>query len=69
MKLTFEITRASVLQGRGADRVSLHTTEPSPTPGISKQPLCLDFVVARALGQEYVRQLGIPAHLMEIIDV
>lgn len=69
MKLTFEIIHASVLQGRGADKVSLHTTEPSPIPGISKQLLCLDFIVARALGQEYVRQLGIPEHLMEIIDV
>jgi len=69
MKLIFEIIHASVLRGRGADKVSLHTTEPSPVPGISKQPLCLDFVVAAQDGPEYVRQLGIPDDLMEIIDV
>jgi len=50
MKLIFEITYASVLQGRGADRVSLHTTEPSPIPGVTTQSLCLDFIVARGEG-------------------
>lgn len=68
-EVTFEITHVSVLQGRDADKVSLHTTESSPTPGITKQPLCLDFTVAARDGPEYVRQLGFPDDLMEIIDV
>ncbi len=62
------VTRVSILTGRGADRVTLHTTFPSPTPGITDEPLCLDFRVAKDDGFRYVtKTLGIhPAIVFEI---
>ncbi len=69
MKLTFEITHVFILQGRGADKVSLYTTEPSPTPCISREILYLDFNVTQGNGPEYVRQLGIPDNLVEIVRI
>lgn len=67
--LTFEITSASVLQRIGSDRVSLVTTERSPTPLTSKQPLSLDFPAAYDTGPDYVRELGVRDNLVEVIRV
>ncbi len=70
MKLTFEITRVTILQKRyGPDNVSLHTTNPSPAPGFTEESLYLDFKVARGGGPEYVRQLGIPDSLVEVVPI
>jgi hypothetical protein len=69
MILCVNVTKATVITGRGADRVSLHTTEESPTPGVSKEPLCLDFVVAAGDGFRYVTEvLRIDDEYVEVIN-
>ena len=66
--LTFEVTRVLVLQGTtGPDAVFLHTTEPSPTPGLTRQPLALEIAVAAGDGPDYVHRLGVPWDLVEVI--
>ena len=67
--LAFEITSATILQRIGSDRVSLVTTERSPCPLVSKEPLCLDFPVAYDYGPDYVRELGVRDSLVEVVRV
>jgi len=67
--LAFEITSVSIVQRLGTDKVSLVTTEPSPCPTGSKEPLSLDFAVSYDYGPDYVRQLGIRDNLVEVIRV
>jgi hypothetical protein len=62
------VTKATVLQGDGADKVYLHTDLPSPTPGITNEPLDLYFSVARDKGVDYVvYTLGIDPSLVCLI--
>jgi hypothetical protein len=69
MILCVDVTKATVITGRGADKVSLHTTEESPTPGVTKEPLCLDFSVAAGDGFRYVTEvLRIDDEYVEVIN-
>ena len=69
MILCVNVTRVTILTGRGADKVYLHTTEVSPCPGISKEPLGLDFSVAVGDGYRYVTEvLKIDEEYVEIIN-
>ena len=69
MILCVDVTKATVITGRGADKVSLHTTEESPTPGVTKEPLCLDFVVVAGDGYRYVTEvLRIDEEYVEVIN-
>jgi len=68
MILCVDVTKATILSGRRADKVSLHTTEDSPIPGITKQPLRLEFIVAAGDGFCYVTEvLKIDDKFVEII--
>ena len=70
MRLTFEIVQVIIIEGQyGADKVSLCTTDSSPIPDITEEPLCFDFAVARGRGFEYVCRLGIPESLIEIVRI
>lgn len=69
MILCVDVTKVTILAGRGADRVSLHTTEDSPIPGITEQPLCLDFIVAVGDGFRYATEvLRIDDEYVEVIN-
>lgn len=70
MMLTFDIQKVVIVTGggRGPDHVALDTTYPSPTPGLTAEPLSLTFVVADGDGERYVREvLAIPSELVEVI--
>jgi len=69
MILCFEITRVTIVVGRGADKVFLHTTEPSPCPGLSQESLGLDFDVAAGDGYRYVTEvLQVDEESVEIVE-
>lgn len=69
MVLCVNVTKVTIVTGRGPDKVSLHTTEDSPTPGLSKEPLWLDFAVAAGDGFRYVTEvLRIDDEYVEIIN-
>jgi hypothetical protein len=69
MILCVDVTRVSVITGRGSDKISIHTTEESPTPGVTKEPLCLDFVVQAGDGYRYVTEvLRIDDEYVEVIN-
>lgn len=57
MIVCFDITKVTIVTGRGADKVFMHTTELSPCPGVSKEPLGLDFEVAAGDGYRYVTEV------------
>ena len=57
MWIQLEIKKATVLIGKGADRISLHTTVPSPFPKtISNENLCLEFQTPYNEGVEYLQK-------------
>ena len=67
--LPFTITEVFILQeDTGPDTVYLTTSEPSPCPGLSGGPLDLKFTVAAGGGPAYVRRLGIPDRLVEVMN-
>jgi hypothetical protein len=69
MIVTFDITKVTIVTGHGADKVYLHTTEDSPCPGVSKEPLGLDFSVAAGDGYRYVTEiLRIDEEYVEVIN-
>jgi len=68
--LTLDIQKVVVVTGRGwrPDYVALDTNYPSPTPGLTAEPLSLTFKVADGDGERYVREvLAIPSELVEVI--
>ena len=66
--LPLTITKVFILQeDTGPDTVYLTTTEPSPCPGLSEEPLDLKFTVAAGGGPAYVRALGVPDELVEVL--
>jgi hypothetical protein len=70
MTLTLDIRKAIIVTGRGPgpDHVGLETNYPSPTPGLTAEPLSLTFNVADGDGERYVREvLAIPPELVEVI--
>jgi len=68
MILQICITKVTIITGRGADKVFLHTTEPSPCPGLTYEPLGFDFEVAIGNGFRYVTEvLKIDDDLIEVI--
>lgn len=68
MTLIIEVTKVIIVTGRGPDLVSFCTTEVSPTPGLTEEPLSLDFKVAAGDGRRYVIEvLGIDAECVEVI--
>jgi hypothetical protein len=70
MTLTLDIQKVMIVrgEGRGPDHVALDTNYPSPTPGLTAEPLALTFVVADGDGERYVREvLAIPPELVEVI--
>lgn len=70
MILTVDVTKVTIVTGRGPDKVSLHTTEDSPTPGVTKEPLWLDFSVAAGDGFHYVTEvLKIDDEYVEVIPI
>jgi len=70
MIIGIDITKVTIITGRGADKVFLHTTEDSPCPGLSKQPLGLDFSVAAGDGLRYViKVLKIDDEYIEVIKI
>jgi len=69
MKLCFDVTKVTILAG-DLDYVSVHTTTPSPCPGLSKQPLRFGIHVAAGDGLRYVLEvLRVDRSLVEIIDL
>jgi hypothetical protein len=69
MIVTFDITKVTIVIGRGADMVFLHTTEDSPCPGVTKESLGLDFAVAAGKGYRYVTEvLKIDEEFVEVIN-
>lgn len=63
------VTKVTILTGNGVDKVYLHTTEDSPCPGVSKEPLGLDFSVAAGGGYRYVTEvLKIDEEYVEVIN-
>jgi len=70
MIIGIDITKVTIITGHGADKVFLHTTEDSPCPGLSKQPLGLDFSVAAGDGLRYViKVLKIDDEYIEVIKI
>ncbi len=66
--LNLTITKATVIQGSGADLICLHTDLPSPMPKFVDAPLELDFQVERDKGVDYVvYTLGIDPSLVCLI--
>ena len=65
---TLHIEKAVVLITNGTDKVSLHTTLPSPyPPEVTTQNLMIDFDTRKGAGVDYVRKhFGIEP---EVIDV
>ena len=65
---TLHIKKAVVLITDGTDKVSLHTTLPSPYPKeVSTQDLVIDFDTTKSKGVDYVRKhFGIEP---DVIDV
>ena len=65
---TLHIKKAVVLITDGTDKVSLHTTLPSPyPPEVTTQDLMIDFDTKKGAGVDYVRKhFGIDP---EVIDV
>ena len=58
MILCVDVTKVTVITGRGADKISLHTTEDCPFPkAVTEEPLCLDFTVAAGDGFRYVTKV------------
>lgn len=67
--LTFQVAKVFILQSdTGPDYVYITTSEPSPCPGLSEEPLDLKFTVAADSGPAYVRTLGIPDKLVEVMN-
>jgi hypothetical protein len=63
------ITKVFILQeDTGPDTVYLSTTEPSPSPNLTEKPLDLKFTVAADGGPAYVRALGVPDELVEVMN-
>ena len=70
MIITFDITKVTILVGRGADKVLLHTTEDSSFPNISEDLLSIEFQTASNNGLNYVTKvLGIDDELIEVIKL
>lgn len=68
MIVGFDITKVTILTGRGADKVSIQTTEDGP--GWSGESLCLDFSVAAGDGLRYVTKvLKIDDEYIEVIKL
>ena len=65
---TLHIKKAVILITDGTDKVSLHTTLPSPyPPEVSAQDLMIDFDTKKGAGVDYVRKhFGIEP---DVIDV
>lgn len=69
MILCVDVTKVIIVTGRGADKISLQTTEDSPTPDVTEEPLCLDFSVAAGDGYHYVTEvLRIDEEYVEVIN-
>jgi len=69
MIITLDITKVTIVIGHGADKVYMHTTEPSPCPGVTKEPLGLNFEVAAGNGYKYVTEvLRIDEEYVEVIN-
>lgn len=67
--LTFQVTKVFILQSdTGPDHVYITTSEPSPCPGLSGEPLDVKFTVAAGGGPAYVRRLGIPDEVVEVMN-
>jgi len=69
MILCVDVTKVTIVSGRGADKVALHTTEDSPS-GVSDEPLMMNFTVAAGDGFRYVTEvLHIDDKYVEVINV
>lgn len=69
MIVCVDVTKVTILTGRGADKIGLHTTEDSPFPGVADEPLMLSFTVAAGDGFRYVTKvLRIDDEYVEIIN-
>jgi hypothetical protein len=67
MILCVDVTKVVILVGKGADKVSLFTTEDSPT--FEKEPLSLDFTTTAGRGFKYVTEvLRIDDEYVEVIN-
>ena len=67
--LTFQVTKVFILQSdTGPDHVYITTSEPSPCPGLSEEPLDLKLTVAAGGGPAYVKGLGVPDELVEVVN-
>lgn len=66
MTLCVDVTKVVILTGRGADKVSLFTTENSPT--FEMEPLVLNFDVTAGLGFKYVTEV-LRCDNVEVINV
>lgn len=69
MIVYFDIPKVTIVTGRGTDKVYLHTTEDSPYPGLTKEPLVLDFGVVAGDGYRYITEvLKIDHKCVEVIQ-
>jgi hypothetical protein len=67
MILCVDVTKVIILTGKGADKVSLFTTEDCPT--FEKEPLVLNFDVSAGQGFKYVTEvLRVDDEYVEIVN-
>lgn len=66
---TIHIEKAVVLITNGTDKVSLHTTLPSPyPPEVTTQNLIIDFDTRKGAGVDYVREhFGIEPEVIDVV--
>lgn len=70
MIFSVDVTKVTIITGRGADKIGLRTTEDSPFPGMSKEPLMMNFIVAAGDGFRYVTEvLRIDDEYVELISI
>jgi len=68
--ITLNVRRVQIVTGSqtGPDHVCLITDQPTPTPGLTSEPLSVDFNAPPGDGERYVREvLLIPSELVEVI--
>ncbi len=69
MIVCVDVTKVTIVTGRGTDKVGLHTTEDSPIPGMFDEQLMMSFTAAAGDGFRYVTEvLRIDDEYVEIIN-
>lgn len=68
--ITLEIVKATVVTGRGCDKITLHTTLPHPMRFYEdKEKFTLDSEITPGYGKEYLMKIGINESLIEVIEI